>query len=276
MQLSSFSYKAYRLRPSLAAAPGVDRAGSLSRLDSQHRSSPGPLLTFTTSISRLHPAISRVLSSTTAATATGPAPPHGAAPLLVPNPDWRVAIFFPCVLEDPFAEDIKVHALEEAMGAGPNGGAAAAAAGARVSSAGLRRQQTAARQQAQSLRRLREFGWAELASPQGAAFSVLVQPEVSRHALVRVSDGRGVEVGQGVLCLRHAFSASGEDGDEDEEEGKDGGGRRRGFRAAAAWVNRLAAEPGQPAPGSEVKVLLTSGGRAVGVLRVHVKIRCHK
>ena len=142
-----------------------------------------------------------------------------------------------------------------------------------------RREQTAARQRAQSLRRLRAFGWADLASPQGAAFSVLVQPEVSRHALVRVSDGRGAEVGQGVLCLRDAFSASG-DGDGgggDEGDGEEGG-RRRSLRAtAAAWVNRLGAETGQqPALESGVKVLLTDAGRAVGVLRMSVKIRCHK
>lgn len=266
VQFSNLSHQAYRLKPSLAAAPSVDRNGSLSRLEHHHRSSPGPLLTFTTSFSRLHPAISRVLSFTTATT-TGPTPPHNGitAPPLIPQPDWRVAVFFPCVLEDPFAEEIKVHALEEALGEEDT----------RASSAVTRRQQMAARQRAQSLRRLREFGWAELASPQGAAFSVLVQPEVSRHALIRLSDGRGVEVGQGVLCLRHAFSASG-DGDGDERDVEEGG-RRRSFRAtAAAWVNRFGADIGQPAPESGVKVLLTNGGRAIGVLGISVKIRCHK
>lgn len=37
---------------------------------------------------------------------------------------------------------------------------------------------------------------------------VLVLPEVSRHALIRVTDSRGREVGQGVMCLRQAFPTS--------------------------------------------------------------------
>jgi hypothetical protein len=37
---------------------------------------------------------------------------------------------------------------------------------------------------------------------------VLVLPEVSRHALIKLTDSQGKECGQGVICLRHAFPTS--------------------------------------------------------------------
>ncbi len=307
MQLSQPAFRAYRLRPSLAAAPGLDANGT-SYMERQasaaaaghggRRGSPIPFLSLSLakSISRLHPAFSRVLSS---GSASAQQPSQDTQPVpLVPQPGWRITVFFPCVLEDPFAEEIKIHALEEALGDGGSGGGGGVGGGAPRRQ---QQQQQAARHRKESLRRLREFTWAELASQSmGAAFSVLVQPEVSRHALVRLADAHGAEIGQGVLCLRHAFpppaqaaavestpspARQGEKGEEEEEEEEeDDDDRRRSLReTAAAWVNRVRQgqqeqrqqqQQQQPSPDG-LAVVLSNGGQAVGVLRLRLKIRRH-
>ena len=56
--------------------------------------------------------------------------------------------------------------------------------------------------------RAHQADWATVAASQGTRFKLLVLPEVSRHALIKLTDSKGHEVGQGVICLRHAFPTS--------------------------------------------------------------------
>ncbi len=273
MQLSQPVYRAYRLKPSLALAPPNPLARQPSR--------PSPLMGRGSSLLSLNSTIVGQL----------------APPLLLPQPGWRVTVFFPCVLEDPFAEDIKVQALEEALGDGGSGAAmarsrsatsghtSADAGGASSTSGSGGAGGTAGGPDGGGagslLRRSHGFLWRELRESDGAAFSVLVQPEVSRHALVRLTDANDAEIGQGVICLRHAFLTSTSAAAASPAPAEGAAGEGRGRLGGRFGLPRLMGGGGRRRPGGGgvaegVEVLLTEGGRAVASLRLQVKIRRHK
>jgi hypothetical protein len=268
VHLSQPVYRPYRLKPSLALAATSDASSLLVRQPSK----PFPL--------RGRGASSTVLSA-----------PPTPVPLAPPLPGWRVTVFFPCVLEDPFAEDIKVHALEEALGEWDDGHGGAVARGGSAGGGNVTgvggsggggggggdSSMPQGAGTGSLLRRSHGFAWRELTQEDGAAFSVLVQPEVSRHALVRVQDEQGAEIGQGVICLRHAFLASAADASPLSPESEGGKGRARGRFGLPLLMGVGARRAGASGGlGEGVEVLLTNGGQAVANLRLQVKIRRHK
>lgn len=202
---------------------------------------------------------------------------------LLPEPGWLVTVFFPCVLEDPYADDIKVHALEEALCEGTAGtwGAShlsrCSSGSGRNAGGSFDDKEMAASigvaTTPEALRRSHSFTWRELTQAEGVVFSALVHPEVSRHALIQLVDGKGVEVGQGVICLRHAFLGS--------SIGQEGSMREVCARGRFILPRLLVGDGRRAKAGGTVleegvKVLLSCAGQAVGTLSLHVKIRRHK
>lgn len=168
-----------------------------------------------------------------------------ALPAIGAQPHWKVALYFPCVLEDPWAADAKVRDIEMALLAADD------------------HQPEHARRarELKGMQRCHKTTWAKLACLQGLSFDVLVLPAVSRHALVRLTDGRtNTEIGQGVICLRQAFS-----------DPPEGGGLR-----ASQWVNNLLHRNSNRETQQGVEVLISNHGKAVGLLRLQIKLRRHK
>ncbi len=175
-----------------------------------------------------------------------------AAPGVPPMPQahTHVSFYFPCLLEDPFAQDAKAFDLEAALVDRPE----AMELGDDPQSRSTRN--------LDHLQRGHETTWGKLSSPLGLTFDVLVLPEVSRHALIRFTDGKtGTEIGQGVICLRQAFFAA-----PSPSLARDGG---RGRLWAKVLQRRQTPQEG-------VEVLISNQGRALGMLRLQVKIKRHK
>jgi len=165
---------------------------------------------------------------------------------------WKVTVYFPCVLEDPFAADAKIQDLEKALLEEED-------------DSGIRRVRDQIRRAVDSrgMQRCHRVDWGELAGSQGLTFDVLVLPEVSRHALVRIVEPRtGVEVGQGVICLRQAFVNTLP------------AGTSASLRARK-WVRAVWHRTGQVPP-EGVELLISKQGKAVGKMHLQLKIRRHK
>jgi hypothetical protein len=223
VQVFDALYKPYRFRPSLVLES--QRSTKSVSVPKDAASAPSPMVS--------PPSL---LPSLTSRTSSMPLPAIGA------QPHWKVALYFPCVLEDPWAADAKVRDIELALLAADD------------------HQPEHARQarELKGMQRCHETTWAKLASSQGLAFDVLVLPAVSRHALVRLTDGRtNTEIGQGVVCLRQAFS-----------DPPEGGGLQ--------WVNNLLHRNSNRETQQGAEVLISNHGKAVGLLRLQIKIRRHK
>jgi len=225
VQIFDALYKPYRFRPSLALES--QRSTKSVSVPKDAASPPSPMV----SPPSLLPSLTTRSS-------------FMALPALGAQPHWKVALYFPCVLEDPWAADAKVRDIEMALLAADE------------------HQPEHARRarELKGMQRCHETTWLKLSSSQGLAFDVLVLPAVSRHALVRLTDGRtNTEIGQGVICLRQAFA-----------DPLEGGGLR-----PAKWVSNLLHRNKQDTQ-QGVEVLMSNHGRAVGLLRLQIKIRWHK
>jgi hypothetical protein len=181
------------------------------------------------------------------------------APPLMAKADWTVSLYFPCALEDPFAETARVQDLEAALGDAEED---EEEEGDGKRRAGLGRGGQGRPGGADSMRRGHSTAWGTLAAADGITFDVLVVPEVSRHALLKIHDG-ATEIGQGVICLRQAFF--------DGSGGSGGPGwRRRGLAKLLHLNNTLGSQQ------QCVEVLISNQGKAIGLLRMQTKIRRHK
>jgi hypothetical protein len=232
MQLYKPQYKPYRLHPSLEVEgmhTSSVRSGNSRRFPFRSGSSGGGNSTQDDQSAASPLALGSGLSL------------HSPAPLL-PQPHWIVSFHFPCVLEDPFAEIFKMQDMETVL---------------------------VDRPAQPATRRCQETTWAKISRAQGVTFDTLVLPEVSRHALVRLTDGEtGIDIGQGVICLRQAFASSWDGGANKAAQRRDG---QRGF------VHLLRRGGGDDDVSSQgVDVLISDKGKAVGRLTLKIKIRVKK
>jgi len=86
--------------------------------------------------------------------------------------------------------------------------------------------------------------------------------QVSRHALVKLTDAKGIDIGQGVLCLRDAFRSR-PSWITSLDSSRDGGDITRSYLVAGT-------------PGKERKarvcILLSHGGKAAGSIEVMLRM----
>ena len=265
VQFFKSQYKPYRFQPSLSlsdlsTARSMRNKSRMSmsvlRGDASTMSLATPTLGSVSSLT-MNPSLEKTIST---------------APPLMAKADWTVSLHFPCALEDPFADTARVEDLEAALALGDaeeedeqeeeeeRARRGDAEDGKRQAGRGRGAQGRPGG--AESMRRGHSTTWETLSAAGGITFDVLVVPEVSRHALIRLHDG-ATEIGSGVVCLRQAFfSRSG---------GSSGAGWRHRGLAKFLHLNNASRSHQQC-----VEVLISNQGKAIGLLRMQIKIRRHK